>query len=54
MKCKDCGFWGGSDSKGSYRKCYQKEAMSNTKPELKHSEDTCGWRKRDHAKAEGR
>lgn len=44
MKCKDCDYWGGSDSTGDYRKCYKQEWMATTPPETKHADETCEWK----------
>jgi len=41
MKCKDCGYWGGSDSTGDVRKCYHVDIYSNVPPDFTHKNDTC-------------
>lgn len=41
MKCKDCGYWGGCDSKGDYRKCYYRDIYSSTPLDITHKDDTC-------------
>ncbi len=45
MKCKDCGYWGGCDSMGDYRKCYHVDIYSKLPPEIKCKNDTCEWKK---------
>jgi hypothetical protein len=49
MKCKDCGYWGGSDSKGDRRPCYHVDIYSKRERDITHKDDTCEMQ-RDKAK----
>ena len=42
--CGNCGYWGGCDSVGKFRKCYNVDIYSNVELEVKDREDFCsGW-----------
>ena len=50
MNCKDCGYWGGSDSKGSWRKCYNSDIYSKTPLDITHKNDTCEYGRLNESK----
>ena len=37
--CETCGYWGGCDSKGDTRRCYQTDPHSDCVIERKHKDD---------------
>jgi len=39
--CENCGYWGGSDSTGTKRKCYHKDVYSDTDLITTKGTDTC-------------
>jgi len=47
--CENCGYWGGCDSVGEYRKCYNVDIYSTAKPERTWKGHCCnnGWSKKN-------
>ena len=46
--CGSCGYWGGCDSVGDIRKCYNVDIYSNMELEMKARGESCesGWVKK--------